>query len=478
MKTPLLGNRRFYRDVLVLGIPVAVQNLIISSASMVDTIMIGSLGEIAVAAVGLCSLFFMLIFSVSFGFSHGGMIFFAQYWGAKDEKGICRAYGITLVCVMAVGLSFGGLAVFAPEFIMRVYTDKESIQAIGVQYLRIVGWSYPLQTLTILMCFLLRSIEKVRVPLYASVISLVTNTFFNWVLIFGKFGFPKMGVRGAAVGTLIASVVQLLVLYVYCFTDKHSFITRVREHYKWDKAFIKEYFNKILFVVINEILYGSGQRFLNMIIGRQVETGIAAWAVFRVVEGFIFSFFVGLSSASSVMVGKRVGAGELLEGYTDAKRFALLCPMVTLTICLAVILLRFPILQCFNLGENAFRYAEGMLFIYIITGTMRSCNYICNNMFRAGGAPLLGTVLEGCGLYLVCIPAAAIAGFVLRWPFLAVFSMLYLDEIIRLAVGLWYINSGRWIKPVTEEGKAQLAEFRKISHGGTTERRARRKREK
>jgi len=460
LKSSLLGNRRFYENVVILGLPVALQNLLTTSAGMIDTIMIGTEGEIAVAAVGICALFSLLLFSAYFGFCHGGIIFFAQYWGAKDEKGICRAYGLTLVCMMAVGVVFGALAIFAPELIMGMYTDKESIRQTGIPYLRIVGWAYPLQTLAMAISSLLRSIEKVKVPLYASIVSLVTNTFFNWVLIFGNLGFPRMGVTGAAIGTVIASVVQIAVLYVYCLKDKHSFITRVRQHYIWTLSFIKEFFSKILFVVINELLYGSGQLFLNMIIGRQVEAGIAAWAVFRVLEGFIFAFFVGLANASSVMVGKRIGAGEHMEGYTDAKRFVLLCPLVTFLICVIVILLRSPILSCFNLGTAAFRYAELMLFIYLAAGTMRTCNYICNNIFRAGGEPIFGTVLEGCGLYLICIPAAAIAGFVFRWPFLAVFVMLYLDEFIRLLINLWYINSGRWIKPVTGEGKARLAEFR------------------
>jgi len=459
LKTPLLGSRLFYENVLILGLPVALQNLLTTSASMIDTIMIGTEGEIAVAAVGICALFSLLLFSAYFGFCHGGIIFFAQYWGAKDEEGICRSYGLTLVCMMIIGAIFGALAVFKPELIMGMYTNKESIQRVGIPYLRIVGWAYPLQTLAMAISSLLRSIEKVKVPLYASIVSLVTNTFCNWVLIFGNLGFPRMGVKGAAIGTVIASAVQIIVLYAYCFADKRSFITRLRAHYKWNLAFIKEFFAKILFVVINEILYGSGQLILNMIIGRQVEAGIAAWAVFRVLEGFIFSFFVGLANASSVMVGKRIGAGEHLEGYTDAKRFVLLCPLVTFAICLLVILLRSPILNCFNLGQEAFRYAEMMLFIYLITGTMRTCNYICNNNFRSGGAPVFGAVVEGIGLYFICIPATALAGFVFHWPFMAVFFMIYLDEFIRIGINLWYINSGKWIKPVTNEGRLRLAEF-------------------
>jgi len=427
---------------------------------MVDTVMIGTEGELAVAAVGVCALFSMLLFSAYFGFCNGGMIFFAQYWGAKDENGICRAYGLTLICMMAAGFIFGGLAILAPEFIIGIYTDKENIRLAGVPYLRIVGWCYPLQTLAMAMGCLLRSVEKVKIPLFASIASLITNTFLNWVLIFGRFGFPHLGVRGAAIATVIAQVVHILVLYIYCFGDKHSFITRIRDHYKWSRTFVSEYFAKIFFVVINEVLYGVGMLLLNMIIGRQAEAGIAAMAVFRVLEGFIFAFFGGLANASSVMVGKRIGAGEHLEGYAEAKRFVLICPLVTLAIWSIILFLRSPVLRAFGLGEEAFRYAEGMIFIYLITGALRTCNYINNNIFRAGGEPIFGTVIESIGLYLISIPAAAIAGFVLHWPFIAVFFMLFLDEFLRIGIFLWYLNSGRWVKPVTQLGRERLSEFK------------------
>ncbi|MDR2746105.1 MAG: MATE family efflux transporter [Treponema sp.] len=461
MDKSFFGSRRFYEEILIIGFPVALQNLLTTSAGMVDTIMIGTQGETAVAAVGICSLFSMLLFSAYFGFCNGGIIFFAQYWGAKDEAGICRAYGITLVTMMFAGLVFGAAAVFAPEFIMGIYTDKESIRAAGVPYLRIVGWSYPLMVLAMAISSLLRSIEKVKIPLFASIASIITNTFINWVLIFGMLGFPKMGVEGAAIGTLISQVVHILVLYVYCFLDKNSFVTRIRDHYRWNLPFIRQFFSKTIFVVCNEVSYGTGQLLLNIIIGRQIEEGIAAFAIFRVMEGFIFAFFGGLANASSVMVGKRIGAGEHLEGYQDAKRFVVLVPMVTLFILIIIIIFRNPFLGLFGLGEQARFYARGMLYIYAVTGTIRTCNYMNNNIFRSGGESIFGTVIEFCGLFFISIPAAALCGLVFHLPFLVVFFMLYLDEFIRLGIILWYMNSGKWIKPVTGLGREGLAKFRK-----------------
>ncbi|MDR0589238.1 MAG: MATE family efflux transporter [Spirochaetaceae bacterium] len=455
------GNRRFYEEILIIGFPVALQNLLTTSAGMVDTIMIGTQGETAVAAVGICSLFSMLLFAAYFGFCNGGTIFFAQYWGAKDEGGICRAYGLTLAAMMIMAFAFGAAAVFAPEFIMGIYTDKESIRSAGVPYLRIVGWSYPLQVLAMAVASLLRSIEKVKIPLYASIVSIITNTFFNWVLIFGMLGFPRLGVEGAAIGTVISQAVHILVLYGYCFLDKHSFIIRIRDHYRWNRPFVRQFFKKTIFVVCNEVSYGVGQLLLNIIIGRQIEEGIAAFAVFRVMEGFIFAFFGGLANASAVMVGKRIGAGKHLEGYGDAKRFVILVPLVTLFLLIIIIVFRNAVFGVFGLGEQAQFYARGMLYIYGVTGTIRTCNYIINNIFRAGGESVFGAVIEFCGLFLISIPAAALSGLVFRLPFLAVFFMLYLDEFIRLGIMLRYMNSGRWIKPVTGTGRKSLEQFRK-----------------
>jgi Na+-driven multidrug efflux pump len=308
---------------------------------------------------------------------------------------------------------------------------------------------------------LLRSIEKVKIPLFASIVSLLTNTFLNWILIFGKLGFPALGVEGAAIGTLVSQAVHILVLYGYCFMDKHSFVTKVRDHFRWDRAFVRQFFTKTVFVVCNEVSYGIGQLLLNIIIGRQLEAGIAAFAVFRVMEGFIFAFFGGLANASSVMVGKRIGAGEHLEGYRDAKRFVALVPLVTLLLLVIIIIFRNPILGLFGLGDQARFYVRGMIYIYALTGTIRTCNYMNNNIFRSGGESVFGTVIEFCGLFFISIPAAALAGLVFHLPFLAVFFMLYLDEFIRLGIILRYMISGRWIKPVTKRGKQELAAFRK-----------------
>lgn len=183
-------------------------------------------------------------------------------------------------------------------------------------------------------------------------------------------------------------------------------------------------------------------------------------AAFRVVEGLIFAFFVGLTSASGVVVGKQIGAGQHESGFLDAKRFALISPTITLCICLLLLPVRGPLLGLFGLGETALYYGKWMLLVYAVAGTVRTCNYMMNNNFRAGGEPVFGTVLEISGLFLITVPLTWCAGIVWRLPFLAVFSFMYMDEFLRLFLELWYLRSGRWIKPVTVEGAATLEAFR------------------
>ncbi len=203
----------FLKHIAIIAVPVALQNLLTTTGSMVDTMMLASLGEKTVGAVGLCAQFSSLMFSGYWGFVGGGMLFFSQYWGAGDKDGINRSYGLTLAFMMGVAVLFSTLALAAPDFVMNIYTDKEEIQKIGITYLKIVGFAYPLQIFAMAVSALLRSIEQVRVPLYGGIASVIANCIFNYLLIFGKCGLPRMGAAGAALGTVFAGIVNLMVLF-------------------------------------------------------------------------------------------------------------------------------------------------------------------------------------------------------------------------------------------------------------------------
>lgn len=460
-----INRKEFFRLVIAIALPIACQNLLNTTASMVDTIMIGSQGELSVAAVGICSQIGSLFFASYFGFAGGAMMFFSQYWGAGDEKGINRTFGIALCFMLAIGLIFGGIAVANPAFILRIYTDKENIIDVAVPYMRIVGFAYPLQVMAIIVSFLMRSTERVKAPLVSSIVALITNFILNWILIYGRFGMPQMGAAGAAVGTLVSGMVNLVLLLFFLLRDKETVRLSVRTMFDWSEGFGGNYMKKCLPIICNEVLYGVGQMLINIVIGHQSESAIAAMAAFRVLEGFVFAFFGGLADASTVVVGKEVGAGHHMKGYQYVKGFATLCPAITFCVVSICLLLNQPLLGLFGLGAEALFYGKYMLLIYLAAGTIRTCNYIMNSCYRAGGEAVFGTVLEISCLFLISVPATWIAGMVLHLPFLAVFAFVYTDEIIRLIFELWYTKSGKWIKPVTAEGRRTLAEFQQALKG-------------
>ena len=447
---------RFLRQVAVIAVPVALQNLLTTTGSMVDTMMIASLGQTEVGAVGLCAQFSSLMFSGYWGFVGGGILFMSQYWGAKDDDGINRSYGITLFCMMAVSVVFGLTAVLFPHRVMELYTDKESIRAVGTEYLRIVGFAYPLLVFSMAMAALLRCTERVRIPLYGSVAAVATNVFLNWTLIFGHLGMPAMGVRGAALATVIAQLVSILTVIVLAVRAGHPYLLRVRRHFRWSREFVGAYLKKCFPIICNEVLIGVGNMIINVVLGRQPEEAIAALAVFRTLEGLVIGFFAGFSSASSILVGTRVGAGEPDAAYARAWRLVYLCQGFIGLVCAALVCLHRPILTLMGMSGESFRIAFGLLCVYAVAAVLRMGNWVQNDTYRAAGDATYGTVLEIVFMWLMLLPAVWLTGMVWRLPVLTVFICCYIDEPVRYVLMQIHLFSGKWIRPVTPEGKAAM----------------------
>lgn len=455
------GWRSFLRSLAALAIPVALQNLLTTTASMIDTMMVAPLGELSVGALGLCAQFSSLMFSGYWGFVGGGILFFAQYYGAKDDEGIDRSYGLTLACMMAVAAAFCLLAVFAPGLVMRVYTDKASIQAIGVGYLRIVGFAYLFQVFAMAMSSLLRATERVRIPLLASIVSVGANIFLNWALIYGHLGLPAMGIRGAALATTIAAAVNVAAIYAMARRVRYPYLFHLRAHFRWTRDHVRQYFVKCFPILCNEILIGVGNMTINITLGRQPEHVITALAVFRTLEGLLIGFFAGFSNASSILVGACVGAGELDTAYERAKRLIYLCSGIIALAGLTLLFVSAPILTRMGLSGASHRAGTAMLAIYVFVAIIRMGNWIQNDTYRASGDAVTGTVLEIAFMYALVLPCVLLSGFVLRLPYWAIFLCCYIDEPIRYALMQRRLYSGRWIQPVTEQGAAALPAFQK-----------------
>ena len=449
----------FLKRLAAIAIPIALQNLLTTTASMVDTMMVAPLGEKSVGALGLCAQFSSLMFSGYWGFVGGGMLFFSQYFGAKDDAGIERSYGLTWLCMMSVALTFACLAVFFPETIMRLYTDKTSIQEIGVQYLQIVGIAYVLQVFSMAISALLRSTQRVRIPLIASAASVSANLLLNWILIYGKLGFPAMGIQGAALATTIAAAINLAALYLMAWRTDYPYLFRIRNHFSWTLTHVAMFFRKCFPILCNEILIGVGNMIINVTLGRQPESVIAALAVFRTIEGLIIGFFAGFSNASSVLVGTCVGGGQLKTAFERAKRLIYLCSGIIFLVGLILFSVHGPLLHAMSLSGASYEAGTFFLGFFVIVAVIRMGNWIQNDTYRASGDAVYGTVLEIVFMYLMLIPCVLLAAFVLKLPYWAIFICCYVDEPIRYILMQRHFYSKKWIKPVTELGKAALKEI-------------------
>lgn len=453
--------KEYFHVLLTLAFPIAMQNLLTTTASMVDTIMIGSRGQLAVEAVGICSQIGSLFFSSYWGFACASMMFFAQYWGEKNRKGMSRTFGMSFIFMLAISMAFGLICIVKPEFFLNIYTDKANIVEAGIPYIRIVGFAFPLQTIGVLLGHLLRSTERVKPPLITSVVAMIVNFVLNWILIYGRFGMPEMGVAGAAVGTVASGVVNIVMLYISLLVTKCDVRIQLSEMFDF-KGFFGIYMKKVGPILCNEMLYGVGQMIINIVIGHQDENAIAAMTAFRVLEGFVYAFFGGLASASSVSIGKEAGSGHPYRAYGFAGKAAIACPAITFLFILVCAIFNRPILGLFSLGPEALTYGKYMLYIYLLFGSVRTCNYIMNEGYRAGGESLFGTLVEIICLFAISVPMTWVSGMVWKLPFLAVFSFVFTDELIRLIIETFYTKSGKWLKPVTESGKAAMPEFWEI----------------
>jgi len=453
--------RRFLAEIAVIAIPVALQNLLTTTGSMVDTMMLATLGETTVGAVGLCAQFSSLFFSGYWGFIGGGTLFVAQYWGAKNDDGIRRAYGITMSLVVAVGLVFGSMAALFPGFVMSIYTDKPEIHAIGISYLRIVGFAYPLQSVTVVMSMLLRSIERVRIPLIGGIVSVFSNCFFNYVFIFGAFGAPAMGAPGAAVGTVIASAINLLVILAFVVIQKITYALEIHRCFRWTKDFIRLYFQRCFPILCNEGAMGLSTMLINIVLGRQSAAAIAAVAIYRTIEGLVIAFFGGFSSAASILVGKSVGAGEHETAQRNTVRIVYLTSAVILVVCTLIVAFHTPLFTALGLSGESFEICTVLCTIYCIVAVIRMGNWQHNDCFRAGGDPAFGTIMEITFMYLMVIPCVYISHFVFHAPFYLVFCFVYCDEPIRYVIMQRHLYSRKWIQPVSDKGLETIEEFRK-----------------
>ena len=464
--TNYVGDRGFWRVTLRLALPIAFQNMLTSSFSLVDTLMVSMLGDISLAAAGMAGQWSWLLNIFLFGVSSGAAIFISQYFGVDDKKGIHRTSGLALVSGLVLGAIFMIAACLAPAAVMRIFGDEEAVIAEGVAYLRIAGFSYFAVVISGVWSSVLRSTAQVKLPMYVALITTVENAVLNYLFIFGGFGIPAMGIRGAALATVASSWTGAILLLVLSLRPGNIVYAPLRELLHFSKASIALFYRKALPVMANESMWGLGTFCFNAIYGALGYENYEALTILRTFESIAFAFFVGLCNASCVMVGKSVGAGKIGRACQDALRFTILIPAVSIVIGWIIILYRAQLVSVFNLSgnisETVLLTAQSLLVVYALEIPLRNIPYIqIVGVFRSGGDTTTGVIYDLSCLWGLSLPATLIAAFVLDLPFVAVFAVMYLcEDIIKSILCLRHFRSAKWLRPVTPEGIAGLEEWK------------------
>lgn len=461
------GDKAFWRVTLRLALPISIQNMLTGSFQLIDTLMVSRLGDVALSSVGMAGQFSWLMNLVSLGLCSGMSVFAAQYWGVKDYKAMRRVLGIALSVAAVLSALFFFPAFLASDFVLGIFNKDPAVISTGSAYMKIAAFSYPAVVLTIILSGFLRSIEKVKVPMYVSAVTTVLNAFLNYGLIFGKFGFPEMGVCGAATATCVSSWAGPVLLVLISVIQKNHLAQRPRELLSFRLSHVREFFKKAIPVVCNESLWALGIVILNAVYSNMGYECYAAVTILKTISDLSFAFFVGLGNASVIMVGKSVGSGKIERAVTDAKRFSVLIPLTAFLVGGLIVIFRAPLISIFNMGENiSVLTLETAMAISLFVGLempLRMISYTqVVGIFRSGGDTFTGMLCDLGSLWLVSIPAVLVCSKLFSLPFIAVFITAYLAE--DLPKGFFCMKhffSLKWLKPVTQDGIKGKEEYLK-----------------
>lgn len=442
--------KEFLKIVFGLAFPIALQNLINTAVTTADVVMLGKVGETALSSGSLAGQVQFVMSLMIFGMTSGASVLTAQYWGKKDLKTIEKVFSMTLCFALTAGTVFFLAAEFFPGALMHVFSSEQEVIEGGASYLRIVAFSYPLSAFCTGYLYLMRSIERAKIGTAVFACSLVANVTMNAVFIFGLLGLPAMGVRGAALATLLSRCLEFVLVVFYMQRINRQVQIRREYFFRWDGLLLKDFLILSIPVVLNETLWGAGMSANAAILGQMGSPAAAANSVVRVIRELVMVMSIGLSAATSVLVGKAIGEKKLDEAELCARRMVLLSIFVTSCASAVMFSLRHVITDALTLGAEARGYLLFMLTVLAVYNLCQSvtCPVIVG-VLRAGGDTRFGLILEGCALWVGSIFMGWIGAFVLRLPVKAVFALLMLDEFIKLPFAAWRYRSKVWLRDVT-----------------------------
>ena len=436
----------FMKSLCKIAIPVTLQSMLQASFSIIDQIMIGQLGETNISAVGLCGNY-SLIFSVVIG-AVGTVagILIAQFIGADDKKESWCSFFVSLLCGIAISALFLFASGLFPAQILFLYTNDAGIINTGAVYFRIVAFSYvPIAISTILSAWL-RCKEHATIPFLASLGAVGANTGLNYVLIFGKFGFMAMGIKGAAIATLVSQLLNLLFIFI-------GFVVCIKKenekpvfslHFK--KITTRDYMIMILPILISEFLWSLGQNVESAVYGHLGTANLAAYTLTCPVQGLIVGALSGLSAAAGVMVGKRLGKKEYDNAYAESKKIMFAGLIGAVIVSSLLILLAGTYTRFYHVDTTVKDLGKILLIIFALYAPVKVENMILGGgIIRSGGNTRIIMIIDMIGTWCIGIPLCLVAAYVFHWGIVGVYTLLTTEEIFRLVVSLIIFRKRKWM---------------------------------
>ncbi|XCP84333.1 MATE family efflux transporter [Roseburia hominis] len=448
---------RFYRQVCLLVIPMALQNLINVGVTAADVMMLGRVGEKVLSGASLAGQIQFIMTLILFGTTSGATVLTAQYWGKKDTRTIEKIMGMGMSIGICSALLFTIAAEAIPETLLRIYTSDPAVIAEGVKYLRIVAISYVFMAGTQVYLNIMRSIERVVIATVVYSASLVTNVVINALLIFGLLGFPRLGIVGAAVATLLSRVLELVIVVWYAAVKNKVVRFHFRDLWKIDKVLLKDFMVYATPVILNELMWGLGSSANTAVMGHLGSAAVAANSVAQVARQLATVVVFGVSNATAIYLGRTIGERNFNLAKAYGRRFVGLS-LITGAIGGGIILVAAPIANRFmTLSPEAQGYLTFMFFVMSYFTLCQALNTtLVVGVFRSGGDTRFGLVLDVSTMWGCSILIGAVLAFVFHASVPVVYIVLMSDEVIKLPITLKRFFSYKWIKDVTRD-KSELA---------------------
>lgn len=440
-------KRSLRKEIVRLALPIALQQFMTALVGACDAIMLGKLSQDAMSAVSLATQVTFVFNLFMFAFMAGENMFVAQYYGKGDYTGISQVFSLVTKICGCIAVVFLAGTLFFPEQLMRILTNEETLIVLGSEYLRVIGISYVFSGIAQIFLAIMKNCGAVNMSTLINGVMVILNIALNAVFIFGLSGFPKMGIKGAALATVLATVVQFLwsVGYVLCRIRAVKFSLRSCE-----KKLFGRFWQKTVPLLINNLAWGIGFSMYSVIMGHLGTDAVAASGIANISKNLVVCFCLGLGNAGSIIVGNRLGADRLQEAKEVGETLTKTAIIAGIVSGLVLIALSPFITKMVDLTPTARGYLQKMLLIssYYIAGKSVNCMTI-GGIFAAGGDSKFGMLCDSVTLWCIIVPLGCICAFILKLPVMVVYFVLNLDEIIKLPVVYKHYKKYKWIKNLT-----------------------------